>query len=37
MLAIRKTVNHFNYYNTFEEILDLIYEQGIPQYDKVTN
>jgi hypothetical protein len=35
-LAIRKTVNHFNYFNDFEEALDLIFEQGIPQYDKVT-
>lgn len=35
-LAIRKAVNHFNYYNKFETFLDLVFKQGIKQYDKIT-
>jgi hypothetical protein len=36
MIATKKSLNHFDYYNTFENIIDLVFEQGIPQYDKIT-
>lgn len=36
MVATKKSLNHFDYYNTFENIIDLVFEQGIPQYDKIT-
>lgn len=36
MVATRKTLNFFNYHNSFEMVLDKIFEQGIKQYDKIT-
>ena len=35
-LATRKALNTFGYFNEFEKLLDTIFEQGIPQYDKIT-
>ncbi len=36
MIATKKTINYFNYNNIFEDIIDKVFEQGIPQYDQIT-
>jgi hypothetical protein len=36
MIATKKSINYFNYQGVFETIIDGVFEQGIPQYDKIT-